>query len=264
MDRNTARNADSSRIPISRLASLMESFTMKNSARHLPDLLEQAENNSLSYREFLLDILETEVRCRNERRRKRNYAGAHFPPNIRPVDEFDPAELESGITATQIQQLKELNWLDAYGNIILAGPPGLGKTMIATGLGLEAINSGYTVCFERMTNFVKILDTAETERSAGFRLKNIRKAQLVIIDEIGYTPITREQANRFFNFISDSYESKSIIFTTNKEITEWAEMMGDPVLTTAMLDRILHHAKCFSLKGESYRLKHPEMFGTTE
>lgn len=136
--------------------------------------------------------------------------------------------------------------------------------MIATGLGLEAINSGYTVCFERMTNFVKILDRSETERSAGFRLKNIRKAQLVIIDEIGYTPISREQANRFFNFISDSYETKSIIFTTNKEITEWAEMMGDLVLTTAMLDRILHHAKCFSLKGESYRLKHPELFATTE
>ena len=111
-----------------------------------------------------------------------------------------------------------------------------------------------------MSNFVKILDTADVERSSGFRLKNLRKAQLVIIDEIGYTPITREQANRFFTFISDTYETNSIIFTTNKEITDWAEMMGDPVLTTAMLDRILHHAKCFSLKGESYRLKHPELF----
>jgi DNA replication protein DnaC len=264
MDKGISRNLDTEHIPVSKLASLMESFTLKNSARQLADILERAENNNLSYREFLLDLLETEVKCRNDRRRKRNYAGAHFPPNVRPIDEFDPSELEEGITASQIRQLKELNWLDAYGNIILAGPPGLGKTMIATGLGLEAINSGYTVCFERMTNFVKILDRSETERSAGFRLKNIRKAQLVIIDEIGYTPISREQANRFFNFISDSYETKSIIFTTNKEITEWAEMMGDPVLTTAMLDRILHHAKCFSLKGESYRLKHPEMFTTTE
>ena len=110
-----------------------------------------------------------------------------------------------------------------------------------------------------MSNLVKILDNAETERSAGFRLKNIRKAQLVILDEIGYTPISRAQANRFFTFISDTYETTSIIFTTNKEITEWAEMMGDPVLTTAMLDRILHHASCFSFRGESYRLKHPEM-----
>lgn len=132
--------------------------------------------------------------------------------------------------------------------------------MIAVGLGLDAINSGYTVCFEKMGNLVRIMDTADTERAAGFRLKNLKKAQLVIIDEIGYTPISRAQANRFFTFISDTYETTSIIFTTNKEITEWAEMMGDPVLTTAMLDRILHHAKCFSLRGQSYRLKHPELF----
>ena len=111
-----------------------------------------------------------------------------------------------------------------------------------------------------MVNLVKILDTAETERSAGFRLKNLKKAQLLIIDEIGYTPITRSQANRFFTFISDTYDTSSIIFTTNKEIMDWAEMMGDPVLTTALLDRILHHANCYSFRGESYRLKHPDMF----
>ena len=111
-----------------------------------------------------------------------------------------------------------------------------------------------------MTSLIKILDTAETERAAGFRLKNIKKAQLIIIDEIGYTPISRGQANRFFTFISDTYETSSIIFTTNKESVDWAEMMGDPVLTTAMLDRILHHAKCYSFRGESYRLKHPDLY----
>ena len=132
--------------------------------------------------------------------------------------------------------------------------------MIATGLGLEAIQNGYTVCFERMANFVKILDTAETERSAGFRLKNIRKAQLIILDEMGYTPISRAQANRFFSFVSDAYERSSLVFTTNKEIPDWAEMVGDPVLATALMDRILHHARCFSLQGESYRLKHPELY----
>ena len=149
---------------------------------------------------------------------------------------------------------------DVVDHILFSGPPGLGKTMVACGLGLQAVNSGYTVCFEKMTNLIKILDTAETERAAGFRLKNIKKAQLVIIDEIGYTPISRGQANRFFTFISDTYETSSIIFTTNKEIVDWAEMMGDPVLTTAMLDRILHHAKCYSFRGESYRLKHPDLY----
>jgi DNA replication protein DnaC len=83
---------------------------------------------------------------------------------------------------------------------------------------------------------------------------------MVIIDEIGYTPISRAQANRFFTFISDTYETSSIVFTTIKEIIDWAEMMGDPVLTTALLDRILHHAICFSLRGDSFRLKHPELY----
>lgn len=262
MKRQITRNLDTNHIPLDRLTALLETFALKHSAKQLAVILERAEANQLSYREFLLDLLETEVKGRNDRRRKRNYAAAHFPPDPKPVELFDPLELESGITQSQLMQLKELNWIDTNANIVLAGPPGLGKTMIAVGLGLEAINSGYTVCFERMSSFVKILDNAETERSAGFRLRNIRKAQLVIIDEIGYTPISRAQANRFFTFISDTYETTSIIFTTNKEITEWAEMMGDPVLTTAMLDRILHHAACFSLRGESYRLKHPEMFAT--
>ena len=95
-----------------------------------------------------------------------------IPSHPKPVELFDPMELESGISESQVRQLRELNWIDTNANIVLAGPPGLGKTMLAVGLGMEAINSGYTVCFERMSNFVKILDNADTERSAGFRLKN--------------------------------------------------------------------------------------------
>lgn len=254
------RDMHTPRVPLQRLCSLLENFALKHSSKQLADLLERAENEDASYCQFLLSLLETEVKGRNERRRIRNYSAAHFPPYPRPIEEFDPTELEAGITDGQIRHLKELTWLDTCGNIVIAGPPGLGKTMIAVGLGLEAINNGYTVCFEKMVNLIKILDIAETDRSAGFRLKNLRKAQMTIIDEIGYTPISRGQANKFFTFISDTYETSSMVFTTNKEIVDWAEMMGDPVLTTALLDRILHHAKCFSLRGESYRLKYPENF----
>lgn len=146
--------------------------------------------------------------------------------------------------------LKELSWLDNGGNLLFAGPPRLGKTMDDNGLGLHAINNGNTVCFEKMVNLLKILNTVETEHAAGFRLKNLKKAQLLIIDEIGYAPITRSQANRFFTFISDTYETSPIIFTTNKEIMDWAEMLGDPVLTIALLDRIIHHANCYSFRGK--------------
>ncbi|MCC8126028.1 MAG: IS21-like element helper ATPase IstB [Clostridiales bacterium] len=253
---------DTEHIPVQQLTALLDAFSLKHASSMLPDLLETTDAQDTSHREFLLAVLETEVKGRNERRRKRNYSAAHFPPNIRPLEEFEPDELESGITAAQLSTLKELSWLDNRGNLVFAGPPGLGKTMVACGFGLQAINNGYTICFEKMINLVKILDTAETERAAGFRLRNIRIAQLIIIDEIGYTPISCGQTNRFFTFISDTYESSSIIFTTNKKIVDWAEMMGNPVLTTAMLDRILRHARCYSFRGESYRFKHPDLYST--
>jgi DNA replication protein DnaC len=259
MTGNILKDTGTGHIPVERLSALLKTFTLKHSALALPGLLEKAEEAGYSHRQLLLKVLETEVSGRNGRRRKRNFSAAHFPPNLKGLEEFDPGELESGITMSQINQLRELNWLDTRGNIVFAGPPGLGKTTLATALGLHAINSGYTVCFEKMASLIKIMDDAGVVRAAGFRLKNIRKAQLIIIDEIGYTPITRSQANSFFTLISDTYETSSVIFTTNKEITEWAEMLGDPVLTTALLDRILHHARCYSLKGESYRLKYPDM-----
>ena len=259
MNREVLKSIDTGRIPVERLMSLLQTFTLKHSARALPDLLETADLENVTNRQFLLSVLETEVKGRNERRRKRNYSAAHFPPNIRPLEEFNPEELESGISQAQLDRLKELSWLDNSGNLVFAGPPGLGKTMVALGLGLHAIDNGYTVCFEKMVNLVKILDNAETERTAGFRLRNLKKAQLVIIDEIGYTPITKSQANRFFTFISDTCETSSIILTTNKEITDWAELMGDPILTTALLDRILESANCYSFRGESYRLKYPKI-----
>ncbi|MCD8208891.1 MAG: IS21-like element helper ATPase IstB [Bacteroidales bacterium] len=262
MNREIKDSIGSERIPIKRLTNLLDTFGLKHASHQLADLLEEADINNLSNREFLLNALETEVKGRNERRRARNLAAAHFPPNVRRLEEFDPEELESGITATQINNLKELSWLDTHGNLFFSGPPGLGKTMVACGLGLHAINCGYTVCFEKMNSLIRILDTMDIERKSAFRYRNIRKAQLLIIDEIGYTPINRNQANKFFTLISDMYETSSIIFTTNKEVTEWTEMIGDPVLTTALLDRILYHAIMFPFRGESYRIKHKELFNS--
>jgi DNA replication protein DnaC len=243
---------------IAQTKASLSSVGFKHIVPQFADLIHTAEEKKLTYRGFLDLLIEQELSVRNEKHRKRNLSGAHFPPGPRPIDEFDTRELDGGITPTQIYELKDLNWIDAHVNILLLGPPGIGKTMVAVGLGLEAINGGYSVCFERMTALMEIMDMTQRSRAASFRLKRIRKADVVIIDEIGFTPIKKEQANNFFNLVSDLYEKTSVIFTTNKEIGQWAEVMGDPVLTTALLDRILHHSKCFSLRGESYRIKHPE------
>ncbi|MEE3482048.1 MAG: IS21-like element helper ATPase IstB [Lachnospiraceae bacterium] len=252
--------APQERITLEALAQTLESFGLRHASRQLAEILEDADSRNETFRDFLNDLLQREAAGRNERNRARNYAAAHFPPNPKPLEEFDAAELESGITTSQIHQLEDLNWLDSHGNIIFAGPPGLGKTMLAVGLGVLAVNQGYTVAFEGMTNFTRLLDNESTDRVSGFRMRNIRKADLVIIDEIGYTPITRAQANAFYNFVSGANGRSSIVFTTNKSIQDWAEIMGDRDLTAALLDRILSRARCFSLQGKSYRLKHPEVF----
>ena len=113
---------------------------------------------------------------------------------------------------------------------------------------------GYKVCFERITNLIRLLKTAEVQKKSEYRIKRIMKSDLIIIDEIGYTPIEKREANFFFNLISETYEKASIIVTSNKSFDSWAEMMGDSIMTTALLDRLLHHARVYNLDGESYRI----------
>lgn len=231
---------------------------MKHAAGALPDLPGLADRNELTCGESLGRVPSSETEGRFARRR--NCASAHLPPGVRPIGEFDPAEPEGGITAARVGRPKELDWPGSHGNVVLAGPPGLGKTTVAPGLGLPAVDNGRTVALERMGPLIETPDKADVDRKAGLRLRHLRKRQLVIVDEIGYTPITKQRANRFFSFVSDAFGRVSMVFTTNREITRWEGLMGDQALVTAMLDRILHHARRFSLRGESYRLRHPELY----
>ncbi|MCK4817970.1 IS21-like element helper ATPase IstB [bacterium] len=219
----------------------------------LDSLISEAETQKQSYLGFLQQVLQVEIESRTERRYRRNITAGHFPV-LKELQYFDFNRIK-GITKTQVSQLLDFSWIDKKENVLFFGPPGLGKTHLAIALGYEAIGKGYTVCFERITNLIKILKNADIQRQAGFRVRKILKSHVLIIDEIGYTPIDKREANLFFSLISEMYEKQSIILTSNKSFSVWAEMLGDEVMTTALLDRLLHHARVFSLEGESYRIQ---------
>ncbi len=130
-----------------------------------------------------------------------------------------------------------------------------GKTHLTIAFAAAVLERGYKVCFERITNLIKLLKTAEIQKASEYRIRRIMKSNLMIIDEIEYTPIEKREAYLFFSLISEMYERVSLIITSNKGFDSWAEIMGDSFMTTALLDRLLHHARIFNLEGESYRLK---------
>lgn len=230
----------------------LESLRLRGAASGLDRILERAQADTATYRDFLDRLLDAELRDRNERRLKRNLTGAHFPIRKR-IEDFT-FDVVKGITQRESFELAECGWVDRHENVLLFGPPGLGKTHLAIALGHSAVEKGYKVCYERMTSLIKILTRAELSRAAQFRLSRLTKSDLVIIDEIGYTPISRTEANLFFTFVAELYERSSIVVTSNKGFDSWAELLGDEVMTTALLDRLMHHARIFSLTGESYRI----------
>jgi len=233
--------------------NILSALKLKGMSEKLEDKINAAEKRKMSYLSFLKSILEMEIEYRTQKRLKRNFAGAHFPVE-KHLGNFE-FKYCKGITKREIQGLLDFSFIDNHENVLLFGPPGIGKTHLSIALGYEALQSGYTVCFEKMNSLIKLLKTVDIQRTSAFRINRILKSDLLIIDEIGYTPIDKKEANYFFNIISELYERNSIIITSNKPFESWAEMLGDEIMTTALLDRILHHAHIFSLSGESYRIR---------
>ncbi len=236
-----------------KIVSQLTTLGLKGMIKRLDEELIEAEKSKESYTGFLERLLASELNYRVDKRFQRNMAGAHFPVR-KNIDAFEFGKVK-GISKKEISELLDFRWLDNHHNVLLFGPPGLGKTHLAIGIGVKAVEKGYIVCFERMTTLIKLLKTADIQRSSVFRLNRMMKADLIIIDEIGYIPIEKKEANLFFNLVSEMYEKTSILITSNKGFQDWAEMMGDPIMTTALLDRLLHHSSIFNLIGESYRIQ---------
>jgi len=233
--------------------ALLKTLSLEGVLRGLDEMINDAESKKVSYLGFLNGILQSEVDYRIRRRVERNMSGAHFPV-MKGLEDFEFGRVK-GIGKSEAANLLDCRWIDTKENLLFFGPPGIGKTHLAIAFGRTAVIKGYKVCFERVTNLIKLLKTADVQKTAEYRIRRLMKSDLAIIDEIGYTPIEKREANLFFNMISELYEKASVIITSNKSFDAWAEMMGDTVMTTALLDRLLHHAKVFTLDGESYRIK---------
>ena|SRR5699024_1437678 len=236
------------------LQQILKSLRLGEAAEYLPTLLEKAEKNDETHASFLFEIMKYEQRRREEKKIERHLNWASFPFD-KTLEEFNLDEQQS-LSNKQFNQLKELLWVEQLYNLILLGPPGVGKTHLAVGLGIKAIDMGYKVMFITMGELIQVLKTEEITRKSKTRMNRIRQADLVIIDDLMFMAMNQSEANLFFHLINELYNNASIILTSNKAPKEWGELLGDPAITTAILDRIMHRVEIIHLNEDSYRMKH--------
>ncbi|WP_164669832.1 IS21-like element helper ATPase IstB [Virgibacillus doumboii] len=233
----------------------LRALRLSESADYLPTLITQAESDEWTYRMFLTRLAEYEQKRRDEKQIEKRLKWAAFP-SYKTLDAFNLNEQQS-LSKKHISQLKEFTWLDQLYSLILLGPPGVGKTHLATGLGIEAIYQGYKVSFISMGDLIHTLKTEDIIRKSQTKMKRIRNSNLVIIDDLMFMAMDNREANLFFHLINDLYDKSSIILTSNKAPNEWGDLLGDPSLTTAILDRIIHRAEVIHFRNDdSYRMKH--------
>jgi len=212
----------------------------------------EAEQQQSSYLDFGLQLLQTEIDNREIRAQNRKLRAARLPLQHQ-LDHFDCAAVE-GISPRQLQQLRELLWLDQNFNLILMGPCGVGKTFLAAGLAHQAIMQGYTALFRSMQQIIDILKLKDITRTAKAEYKRITKAQLIVIDDMMMFPVEKQEANLLFHLINELHQQSSLIITTNKGPQEWTELLDDQVLAAAILDRLLFQCQVIQLNGNSYRM----------
>jgi len=240
----------------------LRDLKMPGTAREYQSLARQARDGGWAYEEFLRQVLEAELRSRQERTCARRLQEARFP-DIKTMDMLDWDALK-GVSRPKLLELASCGYLGRAEDIILAGPIGTGKTHIAIALGVEAARRRFKVSFTRAAELVRMLLEARDERLLGRMHRRLERDDLLIIDELGFVPFDRAGGELLFNLLSERYERRSTLITTNLAFGEWVQVFGDAKLTTALLDRLGHHSHILTTKGISYRSRNREQAVTDQ
>ncbi len=238
---------------LERLQEHMQRLRLFKSKERLEALLQEAVGKELSYADFLDGVLGEEIASKTSKNITMRTNLARFP-FVKGLDAFD-FTYQPSLDKKQIQALASCHFIEHGENVVILGPPGVGKTHLAVGLGLKAVEHGYRVLFTTAAAMIGALVKALAEGRLEDKIKHYTVPRLLIVDEIGYLPIDRQGANLFFQLISRRYERGPMVLTSNQSFGAWGEVFGDRVIATAILDRLLHHAITVNIRGNSYRLK---------
>jgi DNA replication protein DnaC len=241
------------------LTTLLERMKMEHLLAQLDTVCEQAAGRDLDFKGFLAQALETELSGRFRRGVEARLKLARFP-RIKTHDQFD-FDFQPTLDRKVVRELAGLSFVERAHNVVVLGPPGVGKTHLAVALGVKAIEAGFSVLFLTLEALMTRLVRARHENRLERTLQQLVYPKVLVLDEVGYLPLSREEASLFFRLLARRYERASLILTSNKSFIDWGEIFNDHVLATAILDRLLHHATTLNIKGESYRLKEKRRAG---
>lgn len=236
------------------LQDRMEDLGMDFMAAGLESFLERQARIEQPLVQTLHDLLDLELLPRKERAARSRVKLSGLPA-LKRLEDFDQTWLKGGLTQRQFDELASLSFIERKENVVFLGPSGLGKTHIMLALAHKACLNGYTAWYTTCSDLMENLSRAKEGGRLKRKLTWLRKPHVLVIDEVGYENLSREQANLFFQVVNARYENGPILITTNKSFGKWSEMMADEAIATATLDRLLHHAHILSLKGDSYRMK---------